>query len=146
MSRRVTAPTGERIRSRLHPARPVARFAARVVEAEGRRGAAVLDGAADAAVGLEALTGHRANLAGPGADAGHPAALVVNDDIGALGVQRPRDRLRRVTVRLLLLRLPHQARIDQRPDGRLVPERLPPRGVIETAVGADVLVAIALPS
>ena len=119
-----------------HPAGPVARLAARALEAEGRCRAAVFQRAAGAAVGLEALERHRADLAGLGADARHPAALVVNDDIGALGEQRPRDRLSRVIVRLLLLGLPHQARVDQRPDGPPVPQLLLLRGVVETARSA----------
>ena len=88
------------------PPGSVARLAAGAVEAEGRRRAAVFQRAAEATVGFEALEGHRANLAGLGADAGHPAALVVDDDIGAVGEERPRDRLLRVIVRLLLLGLP----------------------------------------
>ena len=86
------------VRPGLHPARPVACPAALAVDVEGRRRATVLDGAAGAAPGLEPLERHRADLTGREADAGHPAALVVNDDIGAVGEQHPRDRLRRRAV------------------------------------------------
>lgn len=98
---------------------PSARLAARVLKAEGRRRAAVLDGAASAAPGLEALERQHPLLAGLGADARDPAPLVMNDNIGVLGEQR--DRSLRVMVRPLLSGLPHQPCVDQRPDGSLVP-------------------------
>ena len=127
--------------SGLHPARAVARVAARALEAEGRRRAAVLESAAEATVGLEALERHRPLLARLGADARDPAPLVMNHDIGAVGEQRPRDRSIRVIARILLLGLPHQPRVDQRADGPLVPQPRLLGGVVETAAGAEVPVS-----
>ncbi len=122
----------------LHPTRPMAGPASLALEAEGGCGAAVFERAADAAPDLEPLEGHGADLAGLRAHAGHPAAFVMNDDVGAPGEQRSRDRPGRVMARLLLLDPPHQARVDQRADMPPVPQPRLQAGVVETAVGAEI--------
>ena len=66
----------ERDRSRRHASRPVH------AKPKGRRRAAVLERAASAAAGLEALERQRSLLARLGADARDPAPLVMNNDIG----------------------------------------------------------------
>lgn len=125
-----------------HPTYPEARRAAGAVEAEGRCRAAVFQRAAGATVGPQASEGDRAGLTGLEANAGHSVALVVDDEVGAVGNQRPRNRLLRVMVRLLLLDPPHQPRVDQRPGWSTVPELLLLRTDVETAVGAELVAVI----
>ena len=69
--------------ARWHASRPAQ---SRSKAAAGQR---YLRRAAGAPAGLEALERHRPRFAGLGADAGHPAAFVMHDDVGAVGGTAP---------------------------------------------------------